>query len=136
MGRFCLSRSLKVHGRLWFIEKRVTAVLQVAANRDRYNGIPVSREDVMRKLIFIGLALSAALIVQSRTEARSDEPSWCRIARAEGGRECIFYTFAQCAASTERLGGGGCYENPSYHGSSTPGAVRHERAKPRRPADR
>jgi hypothetical protein len=80
----------------------------------------------MRGLLFVGLAVSAALIVpqQARSEAQ-----WCRINRDAGGKECIFYTFDQCAMSTERLNGGNCVENPSFHGSSTPVAGRPVRAK-------
>lgn len=71
----------------------------------------------MRKLIFVGWALSAALLVSQHTAAIADEHEWCRLARAEGGRDCSFRTFAQCAASTERLNGGGCVQNPGYSGA-------------------
>jgi len=77
----------------------------------------------MHKLIFAGLALSAglsaALIDPPQASALGNEAQWCRIARDAGGRDCSFYTFAQCAASTERLDGGGCYENPNYRGNSS-----------------
>jgi hypothetical protein len=83
----------------------------------------------MRKLIFIGLALSAALIVPPAAEAMEGDAQWCRAQRSEGGRECIYYTFEQCAASTERLNGGGCVENPNYRGGSTPAATRGVRPR-------
>ncbi len=80
----------------------------------------------MRKLILVVTALAAAL-VSPRTGAIADDHEWCRLARAEGGRDCSFRTFAQCAASTERLNGGGCVQNPSYTGGApamTPGTER------------
>jgi hypothetical protein len=85
----------------------------------------------MRISIFAGLALSAALIDPPQAAALGGEAQWCRIARAGEGRECMFYTFEQCAASTERLNGGGCYENPWYRGGPTPAGVRADRAKVR-----
>jgi hypothetical protein len=75
----------------------------------------------MRNLIGVGLAVSAAIMVQPQARAAiGGEAEWCRIARAEGGRECIFHTLAQCAMSTERLNGGGCIENPYFRGSAAP----------------
>ncbi len=85
----------------------------------------------MRTLILAGLALSAALIIPQRLEAAEFE--WCRLARAEGGRECIFHTFEQCAMSTERLNGGGCVENPAFRGGALPAQrarTIHQRHKP------
>ncbi len=64
----------------------------------------------MRKIILIGFALSAAPMFCERAGATEFE--WCRLARGEGGRECNYHTFAQCAMMTERLNGGGCVENP------------------------
>jgi hypothetical protein len=84
----------------------------------------------MRKLIFIGLASSAALIDPPQAAALGGEAQWCRIARGDAGRECMFYTFEQCAMATERLNGGGCYENPNYH-DLAPAGVRGGRAKVR-----
>ena len=79
----------------------------------------------MREIILAGLALSAVLSVAPPAAALGGEAQWCRLERHGGkGSECAFYTFAQCAASTERLNGGGCYENPFYHGSPAPAAVR------------
>jgi hypothetical protein len=80
---------------------------------------------MMRRFILAGLTLSATLAVLPWTEAMGSEAAWCRAGREAGGKECIYYTFEQCAASTERLNGGGCIENPNYHG--TPAAVRGER---------
>ena len=73
----------------------------------------------MRRAIFLGLTLPAAFVVLPETGAMA-ESEWCRLARAEGGRECIFHTFEQCAASTERLNGGGCVENPYFRGPIPP----------------
>jgi hypothetical protein len=81
----------------------------------------------MHTLMLVGLALSAALVVPAQAASASGNGSWCRIARDVGGRDCSFYTFAQCAASTERLDGGGCYENPFPRGTSA--AVRGERSR-------
>jgi len=80
----------------------------------------------MRALILAGLALSAFLIIPPGAEAMGGEAEWCRLLRDgdRGGSECLFHTLAQCAASTERLNGGGCYQNPNYRGSSMPVAVR------------
>ena len=78
---------------------------------------------MMRSFILAGLALSAPLMVTMQAEGGS----WCRIARDAGGRDCSFNSFAQCAASTERLNGGGCIENPNYRGGSTREAIREER---------
>jgi hypothetical protein len=92
----------------------------------------------MREIIIAGLALSAVLAALPPAGAMGGEAQWCRLERdgARGG-ECIFYTFAQCAASTERLNGGGCYENPNYRGGATPAAVRGvRRHKPRHAATR
>jgi len=81
----------------------------------------------MRKLIFVGLAFSAALIAPPRAVADTE---WCRYGRDVGGAECIFHTFEQCAASTERLNGGNCIRNPGFHGATTASAaVRKVRAK-------
>jgi len=77
----------------------------------------------MRRFILAGLTLSAAFAVPQQA---SSEAQWCRAGREAGGKECIYYTFEQCAASTERLNGGGCIENPNYHG--TPAAIRGVRA--------
>jgi hypothetical protein len=97
------------------------------------SGLPSKGESKMRKLIFAGLALSAglsaALIDTPQASALGNEAQWCRIARDAGGRDCSFYTFAQCAASTERLNGGGCYENPNYRGNSSYAATLPARAK-------
>jgi uncharacterized protein DUF3551 len=76
---------------------------------------------MMRRFIISGLAVSAALMVASQAQAGS----WCRLAREAGGMECSFNSFSQCAASTERLNGGGCVENPRYHGGSTSADARH-----------
>jgi len=83
----------------------------------------------MRKLIFAGLALSAAFTAPPRAEALGYDAEWCRVGRDVGGNECIFHTFEQCAASTERLNGGNCTPNPYFRGGSTPAAVRGARAK-------
>jgi hypothetical protein len=63
--------------------------------------------------------------------AMGGESQWCRLFKEgeRGGGDCVFYTFEQCAASTERLNGGGCYENPYYHGSSIPAVTRGVRAE-------
>jgi hypothetical protein len=82
-------------------------------------------ENMMRRFILAGLALSATLVAPQQA---SSEAQWCRTGRAEGGHQCMYYTFEQCAAATERLNGGGCIENPNYHGSSTPAAIRGVRA--------
>jgi hypothetical protein len=76
----------------------------------------------MRKLILLALALSSAAFIVPRAEAMGGEAQWCRVGRDVGGRDCSFYTFAQCAASTERLDGGGCYQNPNYRGNVAPAA--------------
>jgi len=83
----------------------------------------------MRRFIFAGLALSAVLIDPPQAVALGGDAQWCRVGRDVGGRGCDFYTFEQCAASTERLNGGGCYENPWYRGGPTPAGVRADRAK-------
>ena len=85
----------------------------------------------MRTFIFIGLAMSATLIDPPQAAALGGEAQWCRIARGGEGRECMFYTLEQCAASTERLNGGGCYENPNYNGVPPPAGIRAERSKAR-----
>ena len=77
----------------------------------------------MRKLIFVGMAVSVALIVPPRAHAMGGEAEWCRIARDLGGRDCSFHTLAQCAMSTERLNGGGCIENPGFRGAVASAAV-------------
>jgi hypothetical protein len=88
----------------------------------------------MRKLIFLGLTLSSTLAVLPIPDAMA-ESEWCRLARAEGGRECTFHTFEQCAASTERLNGGGCVENPYFHGPIPPrGGVQAVPANVRSPS--
>lgn len=79
----------------------------------------------MRKLILIGLALTLTMFVVPRSaEALGGQAAWCRIARDTAGRDCSFYTFEQCAASTERLNGGGCYQNPHAQDNATPAADR------------
>jgi len=85
----------------------------------------------MRALILAGLALSAVLIIPPRAEAMGGEAPWCRLVRdgERGGGECIFYSFSQCAMSSERLNGGGCYENPDHRGGSTPAAGRGTEGK-------
>jgi hypothetical protein len=82
----------------------------------------------MRTLILAGLALAVMLIDLPQADALGGRAAWCRIGRDVGGRDCSFYTFEQCAMATERLNGGGCYENPNAADPS-PGAVRPERAK-------
>jgi len=59
------------------------------------------------------------------------EAQWCRLFKegGRGGGECAFYTFEQCAASTERLNGGGCYQNPFYRSSSNPAVTQGMRAE-------
>jgi hypothetical protein len=83
------------------------------------------RKNVMVRMSLI--AVAAALCGSSvfATTAKA-ESQWCRLVRDgdRGGSECIFYTFAQCAASSERLNGGGCYENPGYRGRLTPATIR------------
>ena len=83
----------------------------------------------MRKFLFAGLALSAAFIVPHEAAALGNERPWCRIARDGGTRDCSFHSFAQCAASTERLDGGGCYETGNARGNSAYGGVAPARAK-------
>jgi hypothetical protein len=85
----------------------------------------------MRALILAGLALSSVLIIPPQAEAMGGEAQWCRLVRdgERGGGECIFYSFAQCAMSSERLNGGGCYENPYHRGGSTPAAGRGTEGK-------
>jgi len=86
----------------------------------------------MRKLLFATLALSADLAIDpQQASALGGDAQWCRIGRDVGGRGCDFYTFEQCAASTERLNGGGCYENPYYRGAPAPAGVRGERTRGR-----
>jgi hypothetical protein len=82
-------------------------------------------ENMMRRFILAGLVLSATLIIPMG--ATSTAAEWCRLARAEGGRECIFHTFEQCAASTERLNGGGCVPN-TFGDSAPPAGIRGVRA--------
>jgi hypothetical protein len=62
----------------------------------------------MPKLIF-GVVLSAAFIV-APVEAEVWH-AWCGVANGKSF-ECAWDTRAQCVANTERLGGGGCIENP------------------------
>jgi hypothetical protein len=84
----------------------------------------------MRNLMLAGLALSTVLVAPPQAVAFGRAGQWCRLARAsERGGECTFHTFEQCAASTERLNGVGCYQNPFYRGSWPPAAdraVRHQ----------
>jgi hypothetical protein len=92
----------------------------------------------MRATILAGLALSIVLFTPPPAQALGGEAQWCRLERdAARGGECIFYTYAQCAASTERLNGGGCYQNPFYRGGAAPAAIRGvRRHKPRHDAIR
>jgi len=84
---------------------------------------------------------STRSIPAPQAAATGGEAQWCRLFKEgeRGGGECAFYTFEQCAASTERLNGGGCYENPFYRGSLNPavtGGMRAEVARhhvPHRP---
>jgi hypothetical protein len=70
----------------------------------------------MRKLVFAALSLSAAFVVPQSALA---EAQWCRVGREAGGSQCMYYTFDQCAAATERLNGGGCVENPRWQPVAT-----------------
>lgn len=85
----------------------------------------------MRRLVLSGLALSVALIATPQARAEGGYGEWCRVGRDVGGRDCSFHTFAQCAASTERLNGGGCYANGNARSNAAPAAVRAPRRKPR-----
>ena len=82
----------------------------------------------MPKLAIAGLALLEVLIVVQPAEAETILP-WCRIGRHGSGRQCEWYTRDQCAASTEWQAIGTCYENPNYHGNTTPAAVPGVRSK-------
>jgi Protein of unknown function (DUF3551) len=82
---------------------------------------PSSKEGRMRTLLFVAFATSTALMMQQSTAAAA--AAWCRVNRDAGGNECIFYTFEQCAASTERLNGGNCIPNPFEPGVTTPASV-------------
>ena len=84
---------------------------------------------MLRTVVLAGLVLSSTLVF---THHASADAAWCRTGREAGGIECIYYTFEQCAASTERLNGGGCIENPRFHGraaAAPPGAGRSPKAR-------
>jgi len=69
----------------------------------------------MRKLIFAGLTLSAVFIPSLRALADEGERPWCVVGDRRS-MECVYWTRAQCAGDTSRLFGGGCFQNPFYHG--------------------
>jgi hypothetical protein len=66
----------------------------------------------MRTLMLIGTAAAVTIVLLGQQAAA--EARWCRAARDAGGRACEWQTRAQCAAATEWLAGGTCYENPSF----------------------
>ncbi len=81
----------------------------------------------MRKLMFGGLALSAAFIALPRLAAAENfARPWCGVENGRS-RACDYYTREQCAASRERLGGGDCFENPDYHASASVAKTHHYR---------
>jgi hypothetical protein len=80
----------------------------------------------MPKLTIAGLAMLEMLIVT--LPAVAQELPWCRLGRHGAGRECAWYTQAQCAQSTEWQAVGTCYPNPSYHGASASAPIARHKA--------
>lgn len=85
----------------------------------------------MWKLVFAGLALSAASIVASQPAASQSSHRWCT---NEGlnSLECYWDTKEQCAMNKQHLMGGTCFENPFYQGVTSTTADRADPAKKKR----
>jgi Protein of unknown function (DUF3551) len=82
----------------------------------------------MRKLLFAGSALSAVFVGWA-AEVRAVEYPWCVIGERRS-MECVFSTREQCVADSSRGFGGGCLQNPFYHGARAALAGPEVRVRP------
>jgi hypothetical protein len=69
-------------------------------------------ETTMRSLV-LAAAFAAATLASSGTAALADGP-WCATYN-NGGTNCGFYTYRQCAYTVRGIGGH-CYQNPWFFG--------------------
>jgi len=68
----------------------------------------------MKKLMMVGLAVSATIVAFDKAHAYVNYP-WCYIGDNRG-IDCVFSSKQQCAADGRNRGfGGQCMRNPNYN---------------------